>query len=93
MDFFPGEIREALEEPGLWDSTMLVVLADHNNPAATIDTRVTLIIKLPNMNQRIDFDGLWAHAQFLPFLEELFEGAVFEPEAVAAIARKRSSSK
>ena len=72
---------------------MLVVLADHNDPAATIDTRVPLIIKLPNTNLRIDFNGLWTHAQFLPFLEELFEGAVFEPEAVAAIARKRSSSK
>ena len=72
---------------------MLVVLADHNNPAATSDTGVPLIIKLPSMNQRIDFDGLWIHAQFLPFLEELFEGAIFDPRAVAAIARKQSSSK
>ena len=72
---------------------MLVVLADHNDPAATSDTRVPLIIKLPHMDQRIDFDELWTHAQFLPFLEELFQGSIFDPEAVAAIARKQSSSK
>ena len=90
VDFFLGEIRRSLEKSSSWDDMMLIMLSDHNDAAATSDIRFPLIIKLPNMNQRVDFDGFWTHAQFLPLLEELFQGRSLNPEAVKAIAEELS---
>ena len=72
----------------MWEDTLLILVSDHNNPFATSDVRVPLIIKLPNMSQRIDFDGPWTHTQFLPLLEGLIQLRSFEPDAVMAIVRE-----
>ncbi len=87
-DSFVGEIRKALENSGRWDDTLLILVSDHNDEALTPDPRVLLILKLPNMNQRLDYTGPWTHAQFLPFLEELFDRQSFEPETVLAAVHK-----
>jgi len=86
VDFFLGEIRQALQDLGVWDDTLLIVLSDHNGGGIS-DVRIPLIIKLPQMKQRVDFEGLWTHAQFLPLLEELFKRRAFDPETVLNVVR------
>jgi len=87
VDFFLGDILHALQESGVWEETLLIVLSDHNAARVTDDVRVPLIIKLPYKSQHMDFEGLWTHAQFLPLLEELFRGRSFDPDAVMAVVQ------
>ena len=73
VDFFLGEVRERLTDLGMWEETLLVVLADHNDGYVTDDPRTPLIIKLPNKQDRINYDYQWTHEQFLPLLEWIME--------------------
>jgi len=88
VDKMLGDVRRVLQESGAWEDTLLIVVSDHNDPAATRDVRVPLIIKLPSMNQRIDFDGPWTHVQFLPLLEGLFQQRSFETDKVMAVVQE-----
>jgi hypothetical protein len=87
MDFYLGEVRQTLEDAGVWDATLLIVLADHYWPAATSDVRIPLIVKLPQSQQRMDFEGLWTHAQFLPLLDELIQDRSFDPGTVLDVVQ------
>ena len=67
---------------------MLIVLSDHNDPAVTNDARVPLIIKLPGLEQRIDFDGRWSHVEFLPLFEELLQMNSFDLNTIMSVVNK-----
>ena len=86
MDFFLGGVRQTLQESGMWEDSLVMVLSDHYWPSETSDIRIPLIIKLPRMNQRIDFDELWTHAQFLPLLEGLTHSRL-DPDEVLDLVR------
>ena len=88
VDKILGDARRALQESGAWEDTLLIIVSDHNDPAATSDVRVPLIIKLPGKTQHIDFDGPWTHVQFLPLLEELLQRRSFGPDSVMAIVQE-----
>lgn len=92
VDIFIGEILETLERYKKLDDTLLVVVSDHNDPKETIDNRIPLIIKLPYMKHRLDYENLWTHAQFLPFFEELFKCRSFTPDAAIRIIRSIAPS-
>ena len=82
------QVHYTLQESGAWEDTLLIIVSDHNDPAATSDVRVPLIIKLPGKTQHIDFDGPWTHVQFLPLLEELLQRRSFGPDSVMAIVQE-----
>ena len=88
VDKILGDARQVLQESGAWEDTLLIIVSDHNDPAATSDVRVPLIIKMPSKTQHIDFDGPWTHVQFLPLLEELLHRRSFEPDSVMAILQE-----
>jgi len=78
------ELRAALQASNTWEDTLVVVLSDHQRSGETRDVRVPLFIKLPHASGRVDYDGRWTHAQFMPLLEELFKGGSFDSKVTMA---------
>ena len=92
MDYFLGEIQQTLQESDMWEESLIILLSDHYWPSETSDLRVPLIIKLPQMNQRIDFDEVWTHAQFLPLLEALTQADSLDSDVVLGLVRSLAPS-
>jgi len=82
-----GEIREAMEQKGLWENTTVIVTSDHwwwfghpenqvYQPDGKTDFRIPLIIKLPHQKQHVRFDPSM-NTVLLPFLVmDVLEGRV-----------------
>ena len=88
MDKLLGDVRLALQESGVWEETLLILVADHHDPSAPSDVRVPLIIKLPGNGPHIDFESPWTHVQFLPLLDELFRSRSFDSDTVLAVVQE-----
>ena len=92
VDKLLGDVVLTLQGSGVWEDTLFILASDHNDPAATKDRRVPLIIKLPGKGLHVDFEGPWTHLQFLPLLEELLQPRSLETGSVMAVVKELTPS-
>ena len=92
VDKLLGDVVLMLQGSGVWEDTLFILASDHNDPAATSDIRVPLIIKLPGKGQHVDVEGPWTHVQFLPLLEELLQRRSLETGSVMAVVKELTPS-
>lgn len=93
-----GEVMRDLKALGIWDDTLLIVIADHYYRGKTKsyydgpkrgsdDTRVPLLMKLPGMTQAVSYDEPYNSRFFFPLVEELYARSAFDPNTVTIVMR------
>src|SRR5262249_39109455 len=88
LDQFVGSLRSAMESAGLWDSTAVLLSADHWNRASIlldgkIDHRVPFLLKMPGQRESIAFDRPFNTVLSHDLLEAYLHGEIADAPAAA----------
>jgi hypothetical protein len=81
-----GELREAMERGGVWDSTAVIVSSDHWYRAKPLigypkDTRVPFMVKLPGQTRGMRFDEPFNTVVTKRLIEDLENGSISDAAA------------
>ena len=88
-DVFLGDIRGAMTQAGLWDTSTILVSSDHQNRSAMqfdgkTDVRVPFLLKLAGHSTALPYRDRIQTVVTKPLLEAVFQGRVASPEDAAS---------
>ncbi|HEY1341708.1 MAG TPA: sulfatase-like hydrolase/transferase, partial [Bryobacteraceae bacterium] len=88
LDRVVGQLRSAMEAANLWDSTNVLLSADHWNRASVlldgkIDHRIPFLLKLAHQNQGVAFDQPFNTVLSHDFVTAILHGEVTTTQAAA----------
>jgi hypothetical protein len=90
------ELRQAMERAGVWDSTTILLSADHWNRFTfpldgKIDHRVPFLLKLAGQTTRLDYNRRFNTVATHDLILSILRGELQEPESVARWLDQKSN--
>ena len=93
-DNFLGKIRRTMESAGLWNSTAVLITADHPRRAAErydgkTDNRIPLLLKMPGQTEATVHTPEFSSEHVKDLVLSILAKEVVDPSAVSAWLKKR----